>query len=155
MPGMNNLTIYKCNSHGKVVWQYPGQVLRQDGAQIVIDSTFNREDIPFQDIIIKRGDRFIETFHTDRWYNIFEIHDVGDGQLKGWYCNICRPAVLKGRNKLLYEDLALDLWVTKEGRQVVLDDDEFEALELDEATRAQALAALAQLQDYFYCKFRV
>jgi hypothetical protein len=151
---MNELTIYKCDAHGKVLWQYPGQILSHEAGAIVIDSYFNREDTPFQGIVIKTKDRFIETFHTDRWYNIFEIHDREDGHIKGWYCNIGRPAVLKGKTRLLYEDLALDLWVTPDGAQQVLDEDEFEALMLDEDTRSHALEGLAQLREYFHCKFK-
>jgi len=151
---MNELTIYKCDAHGKVIWQYQGQVSSREGSIIVVISYFNREDTPFQGIVFKTNDRFIETFYTDRWYNMFEIHDREDGHIKGWYCNIGRPAELKGKSGLFYEDLALDLWVTPDGTQQVLDEDEFYALKLDNDTQAQALAGLAQVQEFFYCKFK-
>jgi len=151
---MNEITIYKCDSHGKILWQYPGMVLSRVADTIVIESAFNREDTPFEGIVLKTNDRFIETFHLDRWYNIFEIHDRDDGHIKGWYCNVGRPAVLKDNNKLFYDDLALDLWVTPDGEQRALDEDEFADLELDENTRRHALDGLAQLQEYFYQKFR-
>ena len=32
-------------------------------------------------LIVKRGDRFVETYYSARWYNIFEIHDRDDGAL--------------------------------------------------------------------------
>jgi protein associated with RNAse G/E len=154
MPGMNDITIYKCDHNGKVLWQYEGEVLSQETGTIVLEAFYNREDTPFEGIVIKTNDRFVETFYTDRWYNIFEIHDRDDGNIKGWYCNIGRPAVLKGNNKLLYDDLALDLWVTRDGNQRVLDKSEFEALGLDESTRTHALAGLAQLQEFFDHKFK-
>ena len=150
---MNDISIYKCDSDGKILWQYQGKVLSHLAGTIVIEATFNREDTPFGEIVLKTNDRFIETFHIDRWYNIFEIHDRDDGHIKGWYCNVGRPAVLKDDNKLLYDDLALDLWVTPYGEQRVLDEDEFADLDLDETTRAHALDGLAQLQEYFYQKF--
>jgi len=150
---MNEISIYKCDPNGKVLWQYSGVVIRSTATTIVIEATFNREDMPFQGIVFKKNDRFIETFHTDRWYNIFEIHDREDGHLKGWYCNVGRPAILDGEDQLSYEDLALDLWVTPDGEQVILDEEEFASLEIDEATRENALEGLAQLQDYFYQKF--
>jgi hypothetical protein len=45
--------------------------------------------------------------------------------------------------------LALDLLVFPDGRQIVLDEDEFNALPLSEAERQSALAALAELQALF------
>ena len=151
---MNEINIYKCDSNGNILWQYQGMVISNVAFTIVVEAFFNREDTPFQGIVFKTNDRFIETFHTDRWYNIFEIHDRDDGHIKGWYCNVGRPAVLKDDNKLFYDDLALDLWVTPDGEQMVLDEAEFAALDLDEGTRTHALDGLAQLQEYFYQKFK-
>ena len=85
----------------------------------------------------------------DRWYNILEIHDREDDRLKGWYCNIGKPAVMEAGNKISYVDLALDLWVAPDGTQTVLDEDEFAALDLDDETRSKARAALAELQALF------
>lgn len=153
MPGMKNeLTIYKCDSKGKILWQYQGRLISHEAGKIVIEATFNREDTTIEGIVLKNNDLFIETFHTDRWYNIFEVRDRDDGHIKGWYCNVGRPAVLKD-NMLHYDDLALDLWVRPDGIQKVMDEDEFAALELDEKTRRYALEGLAQLQEYFNQKF--
>jgi hypothetical protein len=56
----------------------------------------------------------VETFYSDRWYNVFEIYDRDDGKFKGWYCNIGYPAVIE-KDTVSYIDLALDLWVSAEG----------------------------------------
>jgi protein associated with RNAse G/E len=96
-----------------------------------------------------RGDRFVETYYTDRWYNVYEIYAHQDGHLRGWYCNVGCPAVLDG-NSLSYIDLALDLLVFPDGRQLVLDEKEFYELDLPPEIRAQALAALAELQSAFH-----
>lgn len=151
---MRELTIYKCDHEGKILWQYQGTLLKQEAGKIVLEAPFNRQDTPFEGVVLKTNDLFIETFHTDRWYNIFEIHDRDSDQIKGWYCNIGRPAVLTEDGKLMYDDLALDLWVTPDGHQKVLDEGEFAALELDEETRKLALEGLAQLQDHFCQKFK-
>ena len=58
------------------------------------------------------------------------------------------PAAL-GDGTVSYIDLALDLWVSTDGTQTVLDQDEFETLQLEPAERAQALAALRELQALF------
>jgi predicted RNA-binding protein associated with RNAse of E/G family len=48
-----------------------------------------------------------------------------------------------------YVDLALDLWVSTSGEQIVLDEDEFEALNLDQELRAGALRGLDELKQLF------
>jgi hypothetical protein len=41
------------------------------------------------------------------------------------------------------------LWVSADGKQAVLDEDEFAALSLDDSERDQAWNALAELQQLF------
>lgn len=149
------IRVLKCNLAGDVTWQYEGSVLRRESNAVTLEALFNREDIPFMDVVLKQGDRFVETFYTDRWYNVFEIHDRDDGILKGWYCNVGKPAALK-HDSVAYVDLALDLWVAADGTQTVLDEDEFAGLPLDEETRRRARAALHDLQELFteYCANR-
>ena len=65
--------------------------------------------------------------------------------MKGWYCNITRPACISA-DEVAADDLALDLWVTPDGETQVLDEDEFVALRLAPAEREAAQKALAELQ---------
>jgi len=139
------ITVLKKNLAGEVTWQYEGVVLHREENKITLEALFNRDDMPFMDIMLKRNDRFVETFYSDRWYNIFEIYDRDDGRIKGWYCNIGKPAVLED-GIVSYVDLALDLWISADGKQTVLDEDEFEELELDDDTRQNALAGLEGLR---------
>ncbi len=68
---------------------------------------------------------FTEHYWRDRWFAVKEVR-TGDGGLKGWYCDITRPAVLAD-GVLTVEDLDLDLWVSADGSCVLrLDEDEFE-----------------------------
>jgi protein associated with RNAse G/E len=48
-----------------------------------------------------------------------------------------------------YIDLALDLWVSADGEQSVLDEDEFEELKLSEELRTGALKGLDELKSLF------
>jgi hypothetical protein len=151
-----SITLIKRNLRGEATWQYEGRLLRRlapgesgGDAGFLVEAFFNRPDTPFLDTVLKRGDRFVELFYTERWCNIFEIHDREDDAIKGWYCNVGFPAVEESERCISYVDLALDLWVTPEGEQHVLDEDEFAALDLDEATRSRALAALAELRALF------
>lgn len=145
------MKILKKNLADEVTWQYDSEVLRRDENSITVEAFFNRDDMPFQEIILKRNDRFVETFYTDRWYNIFEIYDRDDGKLKGWYCNITKPAVIEDSH-VSYVDLALDLWVSTNGTRKVLDEDELEELGLDEVTKQKAFAGLRELEGYFESK---
>jgi uncharacterized protein len=143
-----NIIVQKKNLAEEVTWQYEGIVLRREPDRVILEALFNRPDMPFMDIVLKEHDRFVETFFSERWYNIFEIYDRDDGQFKGWYCNIGKPAVIAD-GTVSYVDLALDLWVSSTGKQTILDEDEFEALGLDPALKAAALHGLTELQDYF------
>ena len=150
MSGMK-IKVQKKNPAGAVTYEYEGELLSREGSIITLEALFDRADMPFQDVIFKTGDRFVEYYYTDRWYNIFEIHDRDNGQVKGWYCNIGKPAVIED-GIVSYVDLALDLWVSADGRQTVLDEDEFEALVLDDELKAGALAGLQDLKRLFETK---
>ncbi len=143
-----NINVQKKNPAGEVTYEYEGRLLNQDGHSITIEALFDRADMPFMDVVFKNGDRFVEYYFTDRWYNIFAIHDRDNDQVKGWYCNIGMPAEFKD-GIVSYVDLALDLWVSVDGTQTVLDEDEFEELKLDEPLRTATLQGLADLKTLF------
>lgn len=145
------MKILKKNLAEEVTWQYDGEVLRRGENFITVEAFFNRDDLPFQNIVLKRRDRFVETFYTDKWFNIFEIYDRDNDALKGWYCNITKPAVVEDE-QVSYVDLALDLWVSVDGKRTVLDEDELEALGLDEETKRKVFAGLRELEEYFESK---
>jgi predicted RNA-binding protein associated with RNAse of E/G family len=143
------ITVIKRNLAGEETWRYTGQVLERGPDFVRLEARFNRPDLPFMGIILKQGDPFLETYYTNRWYNIFEIHDRDDGRIKGWYCNVARPAVLEADDRLSFVDLALDLWVAADGTAAVLDEEEFADLNLDPETTARAWAALDALLEIF------
>ncbi len=142
------IKVQKKNPAGEVVYEYEGDELRRDDTSIVLEALFTRDDMPFQDVTFKKGDRFVEYYYSDRWYNIFAIYDRDDGQLKGWYCNIGKPAVVED-GVVSYVDLALDLWVSANGTQTVLDEGEFDALALTDDLRKKALIGLEDLKQVF------
>jgi len=142
------IKVQKKDRAGKVLIEYEGDELRRDEHSITLEALFTREDMPFMDVTFKKGDHFVEYYYSDRWYNIFVIYDRDDGKLKGWYCNIGKPAVIKD-HVVSYIDLALDLWISTTGKQTVLDEDEFEALDLDDELRRNALRGLEELKEVF------
>jgi len=142
------ITVIKRNASGIEVWRYPGVVLERGQDFIRIAACFNRDDTPFHGVLLKRGDRFIETYPADRWYNYDEIYDRDDGQLKCWYCNVARPPEIRD-GLIAYDDLALDLLVFPDGRQLVLDEEEFAQLKLSQPDAQQARQSLQDLQALF------
>jgi len=145
------IKVQKKNPAGEVTYQYEGNLVRRDENTIVLEALFDRKDMPFQDVVFRTGDRFVEYYYTDRWYNIFAVHDKNDGRIKGWYCNIGMPAVIED-GIVSYIDLALDLWISADWKQTVLDEDEFEALALANEIHAGALNGLKQVQLLFEIK---
>lgn len=140
----NEITVYKLDVDGREVWRYPATVLTRTRDHVRLQAAFNRDDMDLGYTTFKRGDRFIEYFYSDRWYNIFVVYDRDDGALKGWYCNVCRPAQIT-ETAVRCDDLALDVWVGPDGRTHVLDEDEFAALPLDETERRNGREALDKL----------
>lgn len=144
----HSVKVQKKNLEGKVTYEYEGLLLDRDENSITLEALFDREDMPFMDVVLKKGDRFIEHYYTDRWYNIFAVYDRDDGKIKGWYCNIGKPALIED-GLVSYVDLALDLWVSVDGKQTVLDEEDFKKLDLDESLSAGAVNGLNELELLF------
>jgi hypothetical protein len=141
------MKIHKLNEQGVVLLTYEGLMLERSATSVCLQAFFGRPDYVAAYHTFRRGDRMVEWFYSDQWFNIFQMHDVDDDHLTGWYCNITRPARIE--DEAVYaEDLALDLMVYPDGRTLLLDQDEFEALALDSAIRQAALVGLAQLQQW-------
>ncbi len=145
---MASLNVLKLDIHGNETWRYPARVISKTEDSVTIEAYFNRADLMFHGILFGQGDRFVETYYANRWYNVYEIHAREDDRLRGWYCNITRPAEIT-EEAIRYVDLALDLLVYPDGRQLVLDEDEFEALGITEEEKRQARNALEELKGLF------
>jgi len=141
---MDEVTVRKLDHRGREVISYPGEVLERSENALVLRTWWDRAAYDLGFVVLEPGDRWTEYFYKDRWYNIFEIRD-SEGRVKGWYCNITRPARL-GEDEVAAEDLALDLWVGRDGDMQVLDEEEFEELDLSAEERSRAKKALEDLQ---------
>ena len=142
------IDVVKLNVAGEETWRYRGHLLERNSNRIVLEAFFDRQDMDLQGMLLGRGDRFVETYYSDRWYNIFEIHSREDDQLRGWYCNVTQPAAF-GDSSISYVDLALDLLVFPNGRQLILDEDEFQTLDISTVERRKARQAMEELQNKF------
>jgi len=140
-----NVTIYKLDHNGEEKFVYRGQVLERSGAAMIVEARFGLEHKRQDYVTFKKGDRFVEYYYSDRWYNVYAIYDVDDDSLKGWYCNITRPAKFEG-DHIYADDLALDYFLQPNGKEFILDEEEFNALGLDSKESAAAREALAELR---------
>lgn len=137
------IRVYKLDAYGQAVWHYDGTLVHRDSRHILLEARFTRDyTTPYHHF--RQDDRMLEWFFADRWYNIFQMHSAEDDALRGWYCNVTRPARLLP-NAVYAEDLALDLMVYPDGRYIVLDEEEFTDLKISAEDQAQARAALARL----------
>lgn len=145
---MRKIKIIKQDYLGRNVWEYSGNLLERNGNKVIILAYFDRENTIVDKLILKPGDKFIETYYFDKWYNIYEIQDQESNLVKAWYCNISFPAEMS-EDRLNYKDLELDLLVYPDGNLKVLDLDEFNALPLTDDVRTLALQALSELEAIF------
>jgi hypothetical protein len=141
---MTRVTVHKLDLRGELVVRYDAELTERFADGVRLEASWTRPELLLGYTRFAPGDLFVEWFYTDRWYNIFEIHSAG-GCLKGWYCNIAEPASIAA-GVVASRDLLLDLWVDPQGEMQVLDEDEFAAAALDDATRARAQQALAELK---------
>jgi len=139
------VTVHKLDEAGNEVWRYPGRLLSRTPTEWTLEATFGRKLARIGELTMAAGDRFVETFYADRWYNVFAVYDGRTNRLKGWYCNLARPARLEGSH-VIQVDLALDLVVYPDGRMQVHDRQEFDALPLSDVERARVEDALEALK---------
>ena len=142
---MTEITVNKCDHTGTVVYQYGGELLERTANYVCLTARFDRDIVSLGFVTFVRGDVFTEWFYSDRWYNVFRVDDGRTGALKGWYCNITRPAMIAEDN-VAADDLALDVFVMPNGNLAVLDEDEFETLDLEADERMAALRAVEAIR---------
>jgi predicted RNA-binding protein associated with RNAse of E/G family len=128
---------------------YPATVLSDDGDHVVVRALWAEpaaRDVGY--VTFEHGDLWTEHYWRNRWYAIKEIRHR-TGRRKGWYCDVARPARVD-EDRLLSEDLYLDLWVSADGTTVLrLDEEEFAASGLrtrDPVAAAAAERALEELE---------
>lgn len=139
------ITVIKLDEEGEEKLRYDGVVLDRGRTYIKLEARFQIDVVQVEEMTFRKDDRFVEWFYSDRWYNIFEIHDRDDDHIKGWYCNFTRPALFEDR-LISAEDLALDLLVYPDGDYVILDQDEYRELDLSQDEKNHVRRALDYLK---------
>ncbi|MBZ0278651.1 MAG: DUF402 domain-containing protein, partial [Anaerolineae bacterium] len=142
---MPNILVQKLDHAGAVVFEYTGDILESGPGWVSLRAIFQRPEIDLGFATFRPGDVFIEWFYTDRWYNVFQVQDGESARIKGWYCNITRPAYIE-EGLVRADDLALDVFVRLNGQMILLDEDEFSALDLPTHERMAALRAVEMIR---------
>lgn len=142
---MTAFTVIKRDARGNELLSYQGALLEIGADFVCIEAKFALPDRDLGYVALRRGDVWREWFYRERWYNIFRVQDGARGRLKGWYCNITRPAQF-GTDWVAADDLCLDVFVYPDGRTLILDEAEFAALALPDTERAAARRAVQQIQ---------
>ncbi|GAA2592012.1 DUF402 domain-containing protein [Streptomyces roseoviolaceus] len=143
-PGEVDVVLVKA---GRTKIRYTGELLTDDGTRVAVRAPWAGSGVrDFGFVRFEPGDVFTEYYWRDRWYAVKEVRSA-TGTLKGWYCDITRPARRSGP-ELVVEDLDLDLWRSADGTDVRrLDEDEFADSGLSETDPEAAAAALAALDE--------
>lgn len=151
-PGLNeaksmpSIQVRRLAVDGKLRIIYTGRLLQASPEGIVLEAYWDRPPLDLGYAVLEPADRFVEYFFRDRWFVIYEIHHHRDDRLKGWYCDIIYPPRIS-EGEIEIRDLALDLFVTPAGETLILDEEEFEALGLQEQDPQAYEAARSALQD--------
>ncbi len=127
---------------------YSAHPIVQTPTHIVVRALWTRPAVDLGYMQIAPGDFLDEHFYQDQWFNVFAWYSAA-GRLRGWYCNVTRPAVFH-RHSLTSVDLELDLFVDADRHTMTrLDVDEFESRAYhhhDPVTYRAGYAALTELE---------
>lgn len=116
------VTVHKLRPDGSEATHYPGQVMPSRDRWIAVRAEWQRQRLDLGCLDFEPGDRFHEYFSPDQPFNAFAVF-APDGRFKGWYCDVTYPTRIED-DQIFWQDLYLDIIVCRDGRTVVLDEDE-------------------------------
>lgn len=102
---------------------YQGTLIASSATERLIYTPWDHKTVDTGYVVFARDDHLYEYFYSDRWYTVFRLHGKSDKCLKGWYCNVARPAVFT-ESMIESEDLELDLFVSPDRQTILLLDEE-------------------------------
>jgi L-amino acid N-acyltransferase YncA len=126
-PGREVL-IEKCNEFGKDGPIYPGMIIESSIPEpwIEVRARWTLGRVQVGGLRFEIDDELREFFSPRHPFNAFAVYSP-QGELRGWYGNVTRPARCERRDSTLlvaWPDMMLDLVMLPDGTSVDLDDDE-------------------------------
>ncbi|NLT73962.1 MAG: DUF402 domain-containing protein [Chloroflexi bacterium] len=141
------ITITMLDHQGNRLVTYTGVLVEESADMLAVRCRWtSQEPVKLGLFTIEPGDVLIEYFYAREPFNIFAVHDPG-GALKGWYCNLLESTRIC-RDSVEWADLALDLLAIPTGKRLLLDEDEFEALQPAPLQRRRATEGLNTLNEW-------
>ncbi len=122
--GEEVIVVHKLAYDGHETWRWSGKLVERADGVTVIDAVFNGPPRDLGYMKLENTDLYHEFYYADRWFNVFQVFRA-DGEMKGWYCNVCKPARFAD-GEISFVDMVLDVFVYPDGRHLVLDEDEFQ-----------------------------
>lgn len=122
------ILVEKRNEFGEDGPVYPGIIAESAVPEpwIEVKATWTLGQVDVEGLRFESGDELREFFSARHPFNAFAVYS-SDGNLRGWYANVTRPARCERRDDTLlvaWSDLMLDLVMLTDGTMVDLDDDE-------------------------------
>jgi len=109
---------------------FPGILLEESTKRLIIEQRLRvrsprRE---FGKVVVGNGYLAVWFIFRRKWYDVGKFYDR-NGKFTGYYCDIIRPVarlLSSTSTTSIITDLFLDLWISRDGRCVVLDEDQLE-----------------------------
>ena len=141
------IAIIKHNHLREPVFSWEGELASETTTSRMVRAYFSgAEAVAVDNVTFRQGDLRLARSYPDLWYNVFEVHDGLSDQVKCWYINLCYRAQF-GTESITWQDLALDLVVYPSGEYRLLDEDEFDALELAPEVRTRCVETVQEILD--------
>ena len=108
--------------------EFAGLLRKETSSRLVIESTIS-VDRPINvsgQIIADTGYFSIWFVYANRWYDVGKFYDRS-GRWLGYYCDIIKPVkklLINSFRTVTLTDLFLDLWITRDGRTFILDEEQ-------------------------------
>lgn len=110
-------------------------VLDRDDLKMLVTTAYAGPSMTVDgETVLQSGSMLVWFVEPSALYDIGAFHDPS-GRFTGWYTNLCTPFEF-GNGQWSSRDLFLDLWQGADGREIWLDEDEF-----DDAAREGVLTA--------------
>lgn len=108
--------------------EFAGLLREATRSKLVIESTISvdRPIMVSGEVVADTGYSSIWFVYTNKWYDIGKFYDRS-GRWLGYYCDIIKPVkklLIDSSRTVTLTDLFLDLWITREGRAFILDEEE-------------------------------
>ncbi len=69
------LTVFKQNHLGEPVFSWKGKLVAETSTSRLVSARFSGADaVPVDKVTFRKDDLMLERYYTDRWYNLFEVH---------------------------------------------------------------------------------